>query len=196
MQPPRLLRRFGTPEPDLGALDAPYPEHRVQRRELPDGTDIRLRPIVPDDAVELRRGLARLSERTRWLRFHAPVSELSDEELRQLVVVDHHEREAIVAEVRHRLIAWQPVGVARYAELDDRRVEFAIVVEDAWQGKGLGRILLGALFDAARDEGYVYAVGFILRENTGLFRLLDSLGVRYRLEDDGTEVIATVDLSI
>lgn len=190
-----LVRRwFGTPEPDLSQLPDGYPAHRIVEDRLPDGTEVRCRPILPDDAVELRRGLERLSERTRWLRFHAPVHELSDAEVRMLVDVDHHDREALVAEVRTGsrwvpgLRHWQPVGVARYARTGPEEAEVAIVVEDAWQGRGIGRWLLGRLVAAAREEGIRRLIGEVLAENQVALRLAEAPGLRVERHEDGTVV--------
>lgn len=186
----RLLRHHGTPEPDLAAPPEGYPAHRVRDTELPDGTPVRLRPIVPDDALELRAGLKRLSERTRWLRFHSPVSDLPDDQLRHLATVDHHDREAIVAEVQVDR-CWQPIGVARFDRTGEAEAELAIVVEDEYQARGVGGLLLDHLIEAAREEGIDRLLGEVLAENRAVLGLLSGRGVALDAVREGTVLHTT-----
>jgi GNAT superfamily N-acetyltransferase len=144
---------------------------RTTVTRLPAAT-VRVRPIRPSDAPILQAGMARLSDRTRWLRFHMPISRLSAAQLRALVHVDHHHREALVAEVRGADGGWEPVGVARYARTTEDRADLAVVVEDAWQGRGIGRLLLDRLAAAAREEGVVAFVAEVLSENHQALRLV------------------------
>jgi len=160
-QPPALL-----PAP------APrYPLERVAVVRLPT-TTVRIRPICPSDAPSLQAGMRHLSERTRWLRFHMPITHLSDAQVRVLVEVDHHDREALVAEVRRSGGGWRPVGVARYARIGDDRADLAIVVADAWQGRGIGRLLVDRLAAAAREEGVAAFVAQVMSENRQVLRLI------------------------
>ncbi|MDX1511892.1 MAG: hypothetical protein R3249_11135, partial [Nitriliruptorales bacterium] len=74
-----------------GEVPEDWPSERVREIELASGTEVRFRPAIPEDAEHLREGLARLSERTRWLRFHAPVDRRNNEQVRWLVDVGHHD---------------------------------------------------------------------------------------------------------
>lgn len=190
--PPKAPNRsFGTRQVDLEAVPAGWPSHRIRRTELASGTQLRIRPALPDDGVELQEGLKRLSERTRWLRFHAPVDHFSDAQLRHLVEVDHHDQEALVAEVREGASRWQPVAVARWYRDAARpdEAELAIVVEDAFQGRGVGRRLLDALVAVARDEaGIRVLTGEVLAENRGMLGMLEHVGVRTDVAPEGTVV--------
>src|ERR671917_985489 len=97
------------------------------------------RPTRPDDRARFYRLWPRLSPETVYRRFHAPVHRLPDETVRRLVTVDHDLREAIVA-----VVGGEVIGVARYdrAPEDPSTAEVAVLVEDAWQGAGVGRQLL------------------------------------------------------
>ena len=108
------------------------------------------RPVRPDDIGGFYRLWPRLSRQTVYRRFHAPLHRLPAETVRRLVEVDHDLREAVVAE-----FGGEVVGVARYdrSPADPSTAEFAIVVEDAWQGFGLGRQLLGELVSLAAGRG-------------------------------------------
>jgi GNAT superfamily N-acetyltransferase len=108
------------------------------------------RPVQPDDEERFVRLWPRLSAETRYRRFHAPVHSLPAPFVHSLVRVDHDRREAVVA-----LVGGEVVGVARYdrSPADPSTAEFAVVVEDAWQGVGLGRQLLTELAGLAARRG-------------------------------------------
>jgi len=148
-----------------------YPWERVTVVQLPTAT-VRVRPIRPTDGPSLQAGMRSLSERTRWLRFHMPISQLTDAQVRVLVEVDHHDREALVAEVRRDGGGWRPVGVARYARVSADRADLAIVVQDDWQGRGIGRLLIDRLAAAAREAGVAAFVAQVLSENRQALRLI------------------------
>ncbi|SOD98230.1 GNAT family N-acetyltransferase [Blastococcus haudaquaticus] len=108
------------------------------------------RPVRPDDQARFYRLWPRLSAETVYRRFHAPVHSLPAETVRRLVTVDHDLREAVVA-----VVGGEVVGVARYDRpVDDpATAEIAVLVEDAWQGVGLGRQLLAELSSLAARRG-------------------------------------------
>ncbi|WP_116450609.1 GNAT family N-acetyltransferase [Blastococcus litoris] len=108
------------------------------------------RPVRPADRTLFYRLWPRLSPETIYRRFHAPVHRLPDETVRRLVTVDHDLREAVVA-----VVGGEVVGVARYdrPSEDPSTAEIAVLVEDAWQGAGVGRQLLASLTDLAARRG-------------------------------------------
>ena len=123
------------------------PVDRAADIVLSDGSTARLRPIRPEDADEIVALHSRFSERTRYLRYFSPYPRIPQRDLDRFTHVDHHDREAFVAELGGELIA-----VARYERLGDGSpdAEVAFVVEDAHQGRGLGPALLEYLAAAAR----------------------------------------------
>lgn len=88
-----------------------------ERVELRDGSAVQIRPIEPDDIDALLRGFQALSPESRYRRFLAPLNRLSDEQLRYLTVVDHHDHEALVAVSDPDE---EPVGAARFIRAEDR----------------------------------------------------------------------------
>ena len=69
------------------------------------------------------------------------------------------------------------IGVARYVtNPDGETVEFALAVADEWQKHGVGRKLMTALIESARQKGYRAVVGDVLAMNSKMFRLMASLG--------------------
>ena len=117
---------------------------------LRDGSHVRVRQGHRSDQELLRRGFERLGPESRYRRFLAPMPELSEAMVRYLVVVDHHDHEAIVALDE----TGEGVGVVRYVRITERRdaVEFAVTVIDDWQRRGLGTLLLEVVSARAREE--------------------------------------------
>jgi acyl-CoA synthetase (NDP forming) len=93
------------------------------------------------------------------------------------VEVDHHDREAFVAELGDRLIA-----VGRYERLGPAatEAEVAFVVEDAHQGRGVGSVLLEHLAEAARDAGISRFVAEVLPQNGVMLRVFADAGYQVR----------------
>lgn len=137
---------------------------------LRNGAAVRLRAIRPDDESRLLALCQRLSHRTLYLRFFS-TRRLRPDEVHALANVDYRHRMAIVAEVGD---ANDPelVGVARYAPSDDGTTEVAFVVGDAWQGLGLGSLLLEELLSAAAERGIEQFSADVLAENRQALRLL------------------------
>src|SRR5437868_3966984 len=114
---------------------------------LPDGTEIRIRPIGPEDRDALAEGFEKLSPESRYRRFFSPVSALGDRELDYLTRVDHRDHEALVAVEAE---SGNGIAVARFVRIRDDLAEPAIVVADDWQRRGVAGVLLDALAIRAR----------------------------------------------
>lgn len=120
------------------------------------------RPVRPDDGARFCRLWPRLSRQTVYRRFHAPVNRFPAETVRRLLTVDHDLREAVVA-----VVGGEVVGVARYDRpVDDpSTAEVAIVVEDAWQGAGVGRQLVTELTALAARRGVTTVTATVQADN-------------------------------
>lgn len=151
-----------------------YPRHWEADVVLSDGGTVHLRPIVPDDAERLVAFHARLSERTRYLRYFGPYPRMPKRDVERFTTVDHHDRVALVAMLGDDIVA-----VGRYDRLTGTdSAEVAFVVEDAHQGRGLGSILLEHLAAAARERGLRRFVAEVLAENTQMLRVFRDAGYR------------------
>src|SRR4051812_21249653 len=130
------------------------------------------RPVQPDDDALFRRLWPRLSPDTVYRRFHSPIHGLPPETVRRLVTVDHDRREAVAA-----LVGGEVVGVARYdrSPADPSTAEFAILVEDAWQGMGLGRQLLTELVALAATRDIATLTATVQRDNNRVIGLIRRL---------------------
>jgi GNAT superfamily N-acetyltransferase len=130
------------------------------------------RPVRDDDLGRFLRLWPRLSPETRYRRFHSPVRRLPMDLVHRLVEVDHTDREAVVA-----LVGGEVVGVARYdrSPTDPTEAEFAVVVEDDWQGVGLGRQLLGELTRLAARNGVATLTATVQADNDRMLGLIRRL---------------------
>jgi GNAT superfamily N-acetyltransferase len=130
------------------------------------------RPVQPDDDALFRRLWPRLSRDTVYRRFHSPLHGLPAETVQRLVTVDHDRREAVAA-----VVGGEVVGVARYdrSAADPTTAEFAILVEDAWQGAGLGRQLLTELVELASTRGVTTLTATVQRDNDRVIGLIRRL---------------------
>ncbi len=150
---------------------------------LSDGTTVHLRPIRTDDAPAIVAFHSRMSERTRYLRYFSPYPRIPEADLKRFVTVDHDSREAFVVTSGARIMA-----VGRYERLgpDSPDAEVAFVVEDAYQGRGIGSVLLEHLAEAAREVGISRFVAEVLPQNGGMLRVFSDFGYQVqRRYDDG-----------
>jgi GNAT superfamily N-acetyltransferase len=160
---------------------------------LRDGTAVLIRPVTPDDAPLLADGFARLSARSRRLRFLGPKKVLTPSELRYFTDIDHHDHEALGA-VRvsgapgagraDRPSTEQGVAIARYVRSteDPLAADCAVTVVDGWHRRGLGAELLTRLADRARQAGIQRFTGHVALDNTPMVGLLRHLRADVELE--------------
>jgi GNAT superfamily N-acetyltransferase len=174
--------RFATAEVAMMKIDAAY--SAVHR--LSDGTEVRVRLLRPSDRNKLVAGFRRLSPESRYRRFFAPTPKLSDAMLRRLTQTDDWNHLAILAEA----VAGnggEAIGVARFVRLREapHTAEVAITVIDAMQRRGLGRLLLETLIEAARERDIHKFRGPVLLDNEPMKLLLRSLDehATARIED-------------
>jgi RimJ/RimL family protein N-acetyltransferase len=146
---------------------------------LRDGTCVPVRRIRAEDAAALQRLVGRSSERSIELRFFGPLKELSDEMAERFADVDGKDRFALV--VLDPQDTGEIVAVVRYErEKGTDGAEYAALVEDRFQGRGLGIGLTRHLIEAARENGIGRLYAMVMRENAGMLRLLRSLDLPER----------------
>ncbi|HET9014717.1 MAG TPA: GNAT family N-acetyltransferase [Thermomicrobiaceae bacterium] len=145
-----------------------------------DGTTVAVRPICPADLEALKRFHLRLSQQSIYLRFFGIVPELSHDRAHYFTHLDGVDRFALVA-----LDPARPdeiIGVARFdREPGTAEGEYACVVEDRWQGRGIGLTLTRGLIEAARVRGYRCMFALVLPENVRMVNLLKDLGMPERV---------------
>jgi acetyltransferase len=170
----------------------PYPSHLVQPLTLRDGTRVTIRPIRPEDAGIEQEFVRNLSDESRYFRFMDSLRELSPQMLEHFTRVDYDRHMALIGVARSDGTDTQ-IGVARYVAGDDRRrCEFAIVIADGWQQKGLGRGLMRALMGAARGAGIDTMEGEVLASNHRMLRFTAALGFKARFDDQDPRMMRVV----
>lgn len=172
-----------------------YDESYEETVTLSDGRRVRLRPVRPSDRRMLLEGFEHLSPDSRYARFMAPKSKLTERELCYLTEVDGIDHFAIGAIWRRLVSQDEGVGSARFVRLSDRpdTAEPAVTVVDSFQGKGLGSIMLQRLTEAAWERDIRWFCTELLADNKASKRMIESLSpdVQFRPSGDGA-VIATL----
>ena len=156
----------------------PYPVHLLSRVQLHDGTDIIIRPIRPEDADIEQQFICELSNESKYFRFMSAMQELTIEMLVRFTQIDYHNEMALIA-VKQTGDSEEEIGVARYVtNLDKKSCEFALVVSDRWQHKGIGHHLMQKLMGIARERGLEKMEGEVLKSNIKMLELVKALSFR------------------
>jgi acetyltransferase len=168
----------------------PYPSRYVSRWPLSDGTDVLLRPIRPEDEPLEHELLASLSEATMRGRFFSIIKDISHEMLVRYCNIDYDREMAIVAEVREKEKR-KLIGIGRLIiDRDFKSGEYAVLVHDDYQGKGLGYKLVDVLIGIAEERGLERIYGEVLTENEKLLAACRRIGFTTEWTADGiTKVI-------
>lgn len=170
---------------------AAYPKELEREIRLRDGARLRLRPIRSDDQERLIAFYDGLSRYTAYQRFFTVMKRLPPDWAHLLANVDYQRRLALIAE-HGPAEAPELVGVARYEPTGHAdTAEVAFVIQDAWQNRGLGTILLDALLEAAEARGIERFRAWVLAGNARMIDLLARFtDVRERRTDSGvTELV-------
>jgi acetate---CoA ligase (ADP-forming) len=169
-------RKDGNSVPET--KDADPMEHTFDH-VLKDGTTVHVRPIRPDDGPRLLGMWARTSAESRRLRFLGPFN-LDEHNVKRFTDLDPELQYAVVA-TRGRGEQERIVAVARYERDPDQRdhAEFAALVQDDEQGRGLGTVLVRTVALAAEEDGITSLSGDILSDNVRMLNLVRELGLEY-----------------
>jgi acetyltransferase len=177
-----VLHDPAIPETDLPRLAIrPYPRQYVGDWTAPDGSDLRIRPIRPEDEPLMVDFHAELTEETVYARYfeHLGLSERTAHERLTRVCFNDYDREiALVAEeAGHDADGRRIVAIARLSKAHAvPEAEFAVLVADHWHRRGLGAELLRRLVRIGRDEGLVRISADMLASNVGMRRTAESVG--------------------
>lgn len=163
---------------------------------LRDGASVWIRAIQPEDRERLGRFHGRLSPESVYFRYFEYKPVLSPRDLSYLTELDYDRRVALVAMLSPEPIA-PIVGVARYDVLPTRegrpvRAELGIIVEDSYQNRGIGTVLLKHLLGVAHDHGVAEITAEVLPQNTRMLELVAGAGVPVRRELDEGVIHVTV----
>jgi acetyltransferase len=167
----------------------PYPSHYIIPWEFSDNTIILLRPIRPEDEPLERELLSSLSPESLRTRFFSPNIDKSHERLILFCNIDYDRHIAMVGEIMEngkRKI----IGVARLIiNSDFNSAEFAVLVHDKYQGKGLGYKLVEVLIDIGKEKGLDEIYGEVLTDNKRMLIFCKKLGFTAQGRPGGTTTV-------
>jgi acetyltransferase len=177
----------------------PYPSKYVTHTKTKDGVPVTLRPIRPEDEPLLVRFHQKLSERSVRLRYFSAFKldqRTTHERLTRVAFIDYDREMAIVAEHSDEKSGGRELlGVARLSRVPGRaEAEFALLLRDDWQNRGLGSQMLRILLAVARDEKLARVTADILPENLEMQRVSQKLG--FKLERSLEEPLVTASIEL
>jgi acetyltransferase len=170
----------------------PYPSELTHHCQLPNGIDITIRPIRPEDANMEKDFVHSLSERSKYLRFMQSLQELTPEMIIRFTQIDYDREMAFVAVTEYENMPTE-LGVGRYImNPDGHSVEFALVVADSCQGLGIGAKIMTTLMKAAKFKGISFFEGEVLTVNKPMLSLVKKLGFIIEPIAGDSEVIRVI----
>jgi len=194
-----ILHDPKTAEDQLPKLSiCPYPTQYVGAWKMKDGTKVIIRPIRPEDEPVMVNFHEGLSERSVFVLYFRPLKlseRVAHTRLIRICFNDYDREIALVAERNDSKGKSQIMGVARLSKLHGSSAgEFAVVVTDAWQRKGLGTELTKRLVQIAKDEKLARLVAYTLRENKDMQQMCKKVGFKVRTPVGESECIIEMEL--
>lgn len=183
------LSRGGMQEGDARVTG--YPIEFERPGLLRDGRSVLIRPVRPEDTDTMVAMYGRLSRQSIAFRFLGPMVAIRSEAMRRFTEIDYVDDFALVALLGERIL-----GEARFArsEADAERAEVSFVIEDEFQGHGLGGLLLEHIAAAARSRGIKVLEANVLADNARMLTTITSSGYRYEISGGGS--VLTVDIAV
>jgi acetyltransferase len=168
----------------LHLVIGPYPEEYESHMVTDDGSRIFIRPVKPEDAPLFTALFKVLSPTTIYYRFFGPLQELKPEMLARFTQIDYDREIALVA-LDEDSETDRMLGVARIiGDPDGKKGEFAVLVGDPWQEKGIGSNLLKKCLLIAEKRGFQTVLGVVLKENRDMLALGEKLGFKMKKDPD------------
>ena len=158
------------------------------RERLRDGSPVEVRALRPEDEADMLPALDQASPQSLQRRFFAMKRHFSDKERAFFMDVDFKNQIALVAraeEAGRKAV----VGGRRYIVSEPGRAEMAFMVVDAWQGRGVGSMLMRHLVDIARETGLKELTAEVLPENTSMLKVFGRFGFRSAARRDPQTVL-------
>ncbi len=173
---------------------SPYPWWQESEFITRDGEKIFMRPVRPGDAEQMIDLFSDLSPETVYLRFFSPIKRISKTLLVRLTQIDYDREIALVAFAgsgeRKKI-----VGVARIIfHPAGEKGEFALVLADDWQGKGIGQVLFKRALVSAQKYGLKLIYGPVIATNTAMLALGQKLGFAVKRDPESSEYKLEINL--
>ena len=172
----------------------PYPEEYTSSRKLPDGTEILLRPIKPEDEPMWLKLLGSCSKESIYNRFRFFFNWSTHEVATRYCYIDYDRELAIVSEVIEDGVK-KLTGVGRLvADPDLETVEYAVLLSDPWQNRGLGGMITDVCLDIAKDWGMKKIYAQTTTDNPRMVHLFKSRDFKLNYPAGGSVVDAEKEL--
>jgi len=177
----------------------PYPTQYIGPWKMRRGPEVMIRPIRPEDEPLMVKFHRTLSERSVYLRYFIPLKldqRIAHERLSRLCFVDYDRDIALVAEHHDAAGERHILGVGRLTKLHGaNEAEFALLISDQWQGKGLGTELLRRLVKIASDEELDHLTGTVLADNHEMQHVARKMGFTLRRYPESHDFAAELKLA-
>ncbi|TAM91238.1 GNAT family N-acetyltransferase [bacterium] len=175
-----------------------FPERYVWTWPLQNGERLRIRPIRPEDEPAMRAFQRTLSETSVYLRYGGIQTldeRVAHEQLSRMCFIDYDREMTLVAERTNPAAGESTVvGVGTLVRLrDEDGAEFAVLVSDGYQHRGLGSELLSRLTEIAREERWGAVIGYIMQENLVMQDVCRRLGFSVRFVPAEGLMVARLD---
>jgi len=179
----RAVRYVGDPAQRLAIR--PYPKELEERFTLPNGAELMLRPILPEDEPALQEQVRRASPEDLRLRFFQPIRKLSHDMAARMTQIDYNCEMALVAVGPGQPGKAEVCGVVRLiADPDNEKAEYAILVDRNMMHLGLGTLMMRRIIGYARGRGIREIYGEVLQENDAMLNLNRALGFSVSVHPD------------
>jgi ribosomal protein S18 acetylase RimI-like enzyme len=151
--------------------------HYAERQQLRDGASLEVRALRPEDEAGMLAAIERTGVQSLQRRFFVMKREFSEKERNFFMKVDFTNHVALVAVAQED---GKPtiIGGGRYIVFEPQRAEMAFVVVDAWQGRGIGSILMRHLIKIAGDSGLTELTAEVLPENAAMLKVFGKFGFK------------------
>lgn len=173
----------------------PYPKELEEPFILRDQRSVLLRPIRPEDELNLQAFDNSQSKEDRYKRYFAELPQFSHEQMARLAQIDYAREMAFIAVANNSQQQEEILGVVRVQiDPDNIQAEFAMAVRSELKGIGLGSRLLQKMIDYCRSQGTQKIIGYTMLENSGMANLARKLGftVKYNREEGLIDMTLTL----
>ena len=164
---------------------SPYPNQYESDWLLKDGTPVLFRPMKPEDESLVADLLDNCSDQTLYFRYFRVIKSWPHEALIRFTQNDY-DREIGIAAIGQPPGPRVMMGVGRLVMTPERdAAEFAVIVADPWQGKGLGPKLIERVIEIAKENGVQVLSGDILADNQPMLNLVKRMGFKLHRPEEG-----------